>query len=104
MAQQKGHFFASVTPGFMHYQGDISGDFPELRTTHLFCGFDFGYQPGKIFSFALGYSYGKISGADSLVSGKEKRNFQFYSHIHDFHLVSYVNLSAISRKSYFQRD
>lgn len=82
----------------MFYQGDISGDFPDIKTTHPSFGFDFGYKPGKIFSFSIGYTFGKLSGADSLVPGKEERNFHFFTTIHDFQLMSSSDLNAIRRK------
>ena len=82
----------------MFYQGDLSGDFPDIKTTHLSMGIDFGYKPGKIFAFYLGYTIGKLSGADSLVSGKEKRNLHFYTLVHDFRLQTSIDLKAILRK------
>jgi hypothetical protein len=98
-SQRRGNFNVSVTPGAMFYQGDLSGDInSNFKTTHFSIGADFGYRLNNFFNFSFGYTYGKLSGADSLVAGKEKRNFHFYTNIHDFHLLSFTDLNALRRK------
>jgi len=97
--QRKGHFSAGFTPGIMYYQGDLSGSiFPKTKTTHFSIGIDFGYQLNTLLTFSLGYTFGKISGADSLVSGKEERNFHFYSYMNDIRFLTYIDLSSIYRR------
>ena len=98
-SQRKGHFNLSLTPGAMFYQGDLSDDLSSyLKTTHFSIGIDFGYRLNRMFNFTFGYTYGKLSGADSLISGREGRNFAFYTNIHDVHLLSFTDLNAIRRK------
>lgn len=98
MSGQKGYYSISGTPGFMYYNGDMSGDFPDTKTTHFSFGLDFGYTRGGIFKFTLGYQYGKISGADSLIGNSDFRNCHFYSSIHDIRFLTYIDLIKIWRK------
>jgi len=83
----------------MYYQGDMSGSpVPDLRTSHFSLGFNVGYQLNQIVKLDLGYMRGKISGADSLVAGHEKRNLHFESPISDFRLLAYIDIYAIYNK------
>lgn len=99
LSQNKGHFSVALSPGLMYYQGDLSGSsLPNLKTSHLSAGLDFGYRPGRLIMFTLGYQYGKISGADSLVPSHESRNLHFYSNVHEIRVLTYVNLLEIYHK------
>lgn len=83
----------------MYYNGDLKGNpWPEKGYNHFSIGVDVGYRINSIFNLTLGYTYGKISGADSLVSGHEKRNLHFKSVINDFKLYTYIDLNAIRKK------
>lgn len=97
--QKVGHFSVSFKPGIQYYQGDLSeSPLPAVKTTHFSAGIDIGYRPWPLIQFTLGYQYGKVSGADSLVPGHEIRNFHFYSNIHDVNVLTYINLNEIYRK------
>ena len=95
---QRGYYSISGTPGLMYYIGDMSGDFPDTKTTHFCFGLDFGYTRGGIFKYTLGYQYGKISGADSLIGNSDFRNLHFFSTVHDIRLLAYIDLRKIWMK------
>lgn len=83
----------------MYYQGDMSSSLaPDMRTSHFSLGFGVGYRLNQIVKLELGYNRGKISGADSLVSGHEKRNLHFESPISDIRLLTYIDLFGIYDK------
>jgi hypothetical protein len=83
----------------MYYQGDMSASMaPDFRTSHFSLGLDVGYQLNRIIKINLGYVRGKISGADSLVAGHEKRNLHFVSPISDLRLLTYIDVYAIYDK------
>lgn len=97
-AQRRGHIFAAFTPGLMFYQGDLSGSSPDPRTTHLSAGFEVGYKPIKMVAFSVGYTFGQLSGNDAYVEEHKSRNLNFTTFIHDFRLLTFIDLNAIRRK------
>ena len=77
----------------MYYQGDLSGSaLPDMRTSHLAADFSVGFRLNEAFKFQLGYMRGKISGADSLVPGHDKRNLQFVTPISDIRFMAAIDL------------
>ena len=87
----------------MYYNGDLKENpWPEKGYNHFSIGFDIGYRINSIFNVTLGYAYGQISGADSLVPGHEERNLHFKSIINDFRLYTYIDLNAL-RKTIWKR-
>lgn len=95
---QKGHVSVSLTPALLYYVGDLkSSPWPEKGYNNWSLGLDVNYQVSNVITVGLGYSRGKVSGADSLKPEEGIRNLHFEAPINDIRVLTYIDLNAIRK-------
>ncbi|MEM9024600.1 MAG: hypothetical protein AAGB22_12715, partial [Bacteroidota bacterium] len=98
-AQRNWNWYIVPSLGVTYYLGELSEtSFPDLNTVHAAGGLALKYQYRETFSISLGFTHGKLSGADSLSDLNAQRGLQFRSSLNDIHVLLGWTPIRIKRK------
>ncbi len=109
LSAQTGRYLISGTPGISYYVGDLKDNrWPAGGYIHPSFGLSIGYRKNRLLSVYLGYTFSRVSGADSLSETKDKRNYHFRSNVSDFSLMGSLDVrelvSKIWKSSYVKKQ